>query len=164
MSNLERKSVIKVSAILDRINHPEKVIELTKTARSALDAAHALKVPVGAIVKTLVFVINSKTKEVPVVTLVAGDKKCNTEMLPNILDIEGIVVRPDARRVKEITGYSIGGVSPLGLPKELDLIIDTSLKRFQKLWSAAGHPHCVFAATFAQLSQITGAIESDDVI
>ena len=153
-----------MTTILDQINHPEKVIELTETARSALDAAHALKVPVGAIVKTLVFVINHKTKEVPIVTLVAGDKKCNTDMLPKILEIKGTVIRPDANEVKEITGYSIGGVSPVGLPKELDLIIDTSLKRFGKIWSAAGHSHCVFAATFAQLSKITNAIESDEVI
>ena len=153
-----------MASILTRINHPERVIELTETARSALDAANSLRVPVGAIVKTLVFTINSQTKEVPVVTLVAGDRQCDTDMLLKILDVRGTVMKPDANKVKQITGYSIGGVSPIGLPKALDLIIDTSLKRFEKIWSAAGHPHCVFASTFAQLSKMTNAIESDEIV
>ncbi len=119
--------------------------------------------PVGAIVKTLVFVICNESEEIPVVTLVAGDKKCKTNRLPKILNIKGTVIRPDANKAKEITGYSIGGVSPVGLPKELDLIIDTSLKRFNKVWSAAGHTHCVFAASFSQLRKMTNAIESDEI-
>ena len=63
--------------------------------------------------------------------------------------------------VKKITGYSIGGVSPIGLSKSIKLIIDTSLKRFDKIWSAAGHPHCVFSASFTQLKDITGALETE---
>ncbi len=93
----------------------------------------------------------------------AGDKKCNTSVLPKLLGISGVVVRPDADKVKIITGYSIGGVSPVGLPEALRLIIDTSLKRFKTIWSAAGHSHCVFAATYEQLVEITKATESEDV-
>ena len=148
---------------MEKIRHREEVIELIDTARSALDVANSLKVPIGAIVKTLIFVINNQSEETSIATLVAGDKKCKTNMLPKILNIKGIVIRPNANKVKELTGYSIGGVSPVGLPKELDLIIDTSLKRFDKIWSAAGHTHCVFAATFEQLSKMTNAIESDEI-
>ena len=79
------------------------------------------------------------------------------------MNIKGTVIRPDANKVKKITGYSIGGVSPVGLPKELDLIIDSSLKRFNKVWSAAGHTHCVFASSFLQLKRMTNAIESDEI-
>ena len=139
------------------------VIELEEIARSAVDAANSLDVEVGAIVKTLVFVIRRQTHEIPVIALVAGDKRCNTDAFIKLLDIEGKIVKPDADRVKEITGYSIGAVSPIGLPNELHLIIDSSLKRFETIWSAAGHTHCVFAATYKQLKEMTNATESDEI-
>ena len=139
------------------------VIELEETARSAVDAANSLDVEVGAIVKTLVFVIRRQTHEIPVIALVAGDKRCNTDAFIKLLNIEGKIVKPDADRVKEITGYSIGAVSPIGLPNELHLIIDSSLKRFETIWSAAGHTHCVFAATYKQLKEMTNATESDEI-
>ena len=73
------------------------------------------------------------------------------------------MIRPDANKVKNITGYSIGGVSPIGLPLNIDIIIDTSLKRFEILWSAAGHPNCVFNSTFNELKYFTKATESDGI-
>ena len=117
--------------------------------------------PVGAIVKTLIFLIDDHAKNYPVVALVSGDKLCNTRAIPKVLNIEGKVRRPDADIVKDITGYSIGGVSPIGLPDGISIIMDTSLKRFDKIWSAAGHTHCVFPATFYELKDMTGAEESD---
>jgi|TARA_B110000263_G_scaffold246143_1_gene256770 prolyl-tRNA editing enzyme YbaK/EbsC (Cys-tRNA(Pro) deacylase) len=161
MSNLEKKTVKKVSDFLKNVRHPEMVIELSETARTAQDAANALLVPVGAIVKSLLFIINNENKEIPVVTLIAGDKKCKIELISKVLDVSGTVRRPNAEEVKKITGYSIGGVSPIGLSKSIKLIIDTSLKRFDKIWSAAGHPHCVFSASFTQLKDITGALETE---
>ncbi|MEL0232694.1 MAG: YbaK/EbsC family protein, partial [Hyphomicrobiales bacterium] len=123
----------------------------------ALDASLALNVPVGAIVKTLIFLIQSREAETPVITLISGDRLCNTKILAQLLNVEGKVIRPDADTVKSITGYSIGGVSPIGLPKELNIIADSSLKRFKKIWSAAGHPYCVFGSTFDELISLTGA-------
>jgi prolyl-tRNA editing enzyme YbaK/EbsC (Cys-tRNA(Pro) deacylase) len=161
MSNLEKKTVKKVSDFLKNVRHPEMVIELSETARTAQDAANALLVPVGAIVKSLLFIINNENKEIPVVTLIAGDKKCKIELISKVLDVSGTVRRPNAEEVKKITGYSIGGVSPIGLSKSIKLIIDTSLKRFDKIWSAAGHPHCVISASFTQLKDITGALETE---
>tara|TARA_B100001029_G_C14733781_1_gene271776 strand:+ start:112 stop:561 length:450 start_codon:yes stop_codon:yes gene_type:complete len=143
--------------------HGHNVIELKDTARSAADAATALDVPVGAIVKTLVFIISDNNHNTPVIALVAGDKQCRTDMLPRVLGCCGEVIRPRADIVKEITGYSIGGVSPLGLPEKLDVILDASLKRFETIWSAAGHTHCVFPATFVQLANMTKSIESDQI-
>ena len=161
MSNLEKKTVRKVSNFLKNFCHPEMVIELSETARTAQDAANALQVPVGAIVKSLLFIINNDNKEIPVVTLIAGDKKCKIELISKVLGVSGTVRRPNAEEVKKITGYSIGGVSPIGLSKSIKLIIDTSLRRFDKIWSAAGHPHCVFSASFSQLKDITGALETE---
>ena len=163
ISHLDKKSVKKVISILQSNNHPMNVIQLEETARSATDAANSLNVKVGAIVKTLVFILRSQKHEIPVVALVAGDKRCNTDTFIKLLDTKGKMVKPDANRVKEITGYSIGGVSPIGLPNELHLIIDSSLKRFETIWSAAGHTHCVFAATYRQLKDMTNATESDEI-
>ena len=163
ISHLDKKSVKKVISILQSNSHPMNVIELEGTARSAIDAANSLDVEVGAIVKTLVFVIRRQNHEIPVIALVAGDKRCNTDAFIKLLNIEGKIVKPDADRVKEITGYSIGAVSPIGLPNELHLIIDSSLKRFETIWSAAGHTHCVFAATYKQLKEMTNATESDEI-
>jgi prolyl-tRNA editing enzyme YbaK/EbsC (Cys-tRNA(Pro) deacylase) len=157
MSNLDKKSVLKVVNELNKLNHSSSVIELQDTARSALDASLALNVPVGAIVKTLIFLIQSRESETPVITLISGDRLCNTKILAQLLNVEGKVIRPDADTVKSITGYSIGGVSPIGLPKELNIIADSSLKRFKKIWSAAGHPYCVFGSTFDELISLTGA-------
>jgi prolyl-tRNA editing enzyme YbaK/EbsC (Cys-tRNA(Pro) deacylase) len=157
MSNLDKKSVLKVVNELNKLNHSSSVIELQDTARSALDASLALNVPVGAIVKTLIFLIQSREAETPVITLISGDRLCNTKILAQLLNVEGKVIRPDADTVKSITGYSIGGVSPIGLPKELNIIADSSLKRFKKIWSAAGHPYCVFGSTFDELISLTGA-------
>ena len=148
---------------MQNIGHSETVSELSDTARTAKDAASALKVPVGAIVKSLIFMIHNERQEIPVITLISGDKKCFTDMIPKVLNVEGSVRRPDAKQVKEITGYSIGGVSPIGLPANIEMIIDSSLRRFDRIWSAAGHTHCVFATTFIQLKEMTGALESDEV-
>ena len=148
---------------MKKIGYFGTVFELSDTARTAKDAAIALKVPVGAIVKSLIFLIHSERQEIPVVTLISGDKKCLTDMIPKVLSVEGKVRRPDAKQVKEITGYSIGGVSPIGLPANTEMIIDSSLRRFDRIWSAAGHTHCVFSASFIQLKEMTGALESDEI-
>lgn len=157
MANLDKKSVLKVREALSALGHPEPVIELTDTARSAEDAAAALGVPVGAIVKTLIFHIVEGEVITPIIALVAGDRQCKTEQLPTVLGLSGTVQRPDAKQVKALTGYSIGGVSPIALPPELAMLIDASLSRFDKIWSAAGHTHCVFPATYEQLIQMTNA-------
>ena len=164
LSNLNKKSVQKVISILEKIGHPNPVIELKETARSAAEAATSLNVQVGAIVKTLLFLIENKNGRIPIIVLVAGDNKCNTEVLPKIINLEGRVIRPNAESVKKITGYSIGGVSPVGLPREIKIIIDTSLKRFENVWSAAGHPYCVFSSTFSELLKITKAVQSENII
>ena len=139
------------------------MVELTDTARSALDASKALGVPVGAIVKTLIFIIQNDDEVTPIVCLISGDMLCDTSQISQVLNIDGKVNRPDADTVKDITGYSIGGVSPIGLPENIGIIMDSALARFDKIWSAAGHTHCVFPATFNQIHEMTNAIVSDDI-
>jgi prolyl-tRNA editing enzyme YbaK/EbsC (Cys-tRNA(Pro) deacylase) len=95
-------------------------------------AAEALDVEVGQIVKSLVFLRD----DVPVVVLCAGDRRVDAERLG--------LVAASAERVRTVTGFSIGGVPPLGHDLELPTTIDQSLRRFDILWAAAGTPHDVF--------------------
>ena len=128
------------------------VIELAETARTAVAAAAALGVPLGAIVKSLVFTIDGA----PVMALIAGDRRCATKSLPGAFGMSGLVMRADADRVRQTTGFAIGGVAPLGHPVPLPTAIDDSLGRFETVYAAAGHPFFVFPTTMLELSLLTG--------
>jgi prolyl-tRNA editing enzyme YbaK/EbsC (Cys-tRNA(Pro) deacylase) len=108
------------------------VVRLSDSARTAPLAAAAVNVEVGQIVKSLVFIREGE----PVVVLCAGDRRVDAERL-------GLSPAP-ADVVRAATGFSIGGVPPLGHDRELPTIIDESLRRFDVVWAAAGTPHDVF--------------------
>lgn len=158
---LSHSSVQHVTACLARADHPHQVIALEDTARSAEEAAAGLGVETGAIVKTLMFVTGEV--EDPVMALVAGDRQCDVKALASLTGSGAPCRRPDAARVKAATGYAIGGVSPIGLPDDVPVFMDSSLFRFETVWSAAGHPHCVFQASPAALQQLCGASLCDDI-
>ena len=100
---------------------------LEKTARTANDAATALGCKVGAIVKSLLF----KSQSSFFLCLVSGDKKCSLNKLKKILGEKDISMA-NADQVKEVTGFTIGGVSPVGHLQQLDIFIDEQLNRFNK--------------------------------
>jgi prolyl-tRNA editing enzyme YbaK/EbsC (Cys-tRNA(Pro) deacylase) len=109
-----------------------EVVTLSDSARTAALAAAALGVEVGQIVKSLVFLLG----EQPVLVLCAGDRR---------VDAERLGLSPaNADVVRSATGFSIGGVPPLGHETELPTTIDESLRRFAVVWAAAGTPHDVF--------------------
>ena len=109
-----------------------------------------LRVFFGAIVKSLLFRVNESF----VLCLVSGDKRCSLNKLKKILDEKDVsMANPD--EVKKITGYTIGGVSPVGHLNELKIYIDTNLERFTNVFAAAGHPNCVFEIEFNQLTNLT---------
>jgi prolyl-tRNA editing enzyme YbaK/EbsC (Cys-tRNA(Pro) deacylase) len=152
VSRLAHPAVRRVQAALAEKGSKAEVIELANTARTAEDAARALGVEVGAIVKSLVFTIDGA----PVMALIAGDRRCDTKALPAALGRSGLVLRADAERVRAATGFVIGGVAPLAHPTALPTVIDDSLGRFDVVYAAAGHPHCVFPTTVLELSLLTG--------
>jgi prolyl-tRNA editing enzyme YbaK/EbsC (Cys-tRNA(Pro) deacylase) len=149
---LARESVRRVQAALAAGGSVAQVIALAATARTAADAAASLGVPVGAIVKSLVFAIDGRA----VLALVAGDRQCDVARLPAALGLTGTAGRADADLVKQATGFSIGGVAPLGHPAPIPTAIDASLGRFETVYAAAGHPHCVFATSLGELERLTG--------
>ena len=159
MSNLETPSVQRVRKALIDAGLGDRVVELDATARTAMDAAQALDCDLGQIVKSLVFAIDRRI----VMALVAGDMRCLEQNLPKVYFMEGEVRRAEAGEVKAATGFSIGGVSPVGLSQAMPIAIDRSLKRFETLYAAAGHPHCVFSLSIPELKRLTGGIVSYNI-
>ena len=153
---LEKENVKRVSEFLKKFNLSLSVIILEQTARTAKDAANALKCEVGAIVKSLVF----KAEDSFLLCLVAGDKRCSLNKIKKILNKKDVCMA-DAVQVKSQTGFSIGGVSPIAHLNNLKILVDSSLSRFNNVFAAAGHPNCVFKITYLDLIKITNGTEKE---
>ena len=156
MTLLDKEPVKRVQGILSNFDSAKKVIVLNTSARTALEAASSLGCEVGAIVKSLLF----KTENSFILCLVAGDKKASLNKIKKTLNIKDASMAP-ADDVKNITGYTIGGVSPVGHLSKIDIFIDNSLERFTSLFAAAGHPNCIFKISFTDLQKITNGSIKD---
>mgnify|MGYP001285908762 CR=1 FL=1 len=155
MSILDKEAVKRVEKVLKDFNSKLNIILLDTSARTALEAASSLNCEVGAIVKSLLF----KTENTYTLCLIAGDKKASLNKIKKTLNIKDASMA-SADEVKNITGFTIGGVSPIGHLKKINIYIDNSLERFDDLYAAAGHPNCVFKINFSELQRITnGSIE-----
>ena len=150
MKWLDKEPVKRVEKYLKDFNQSLEVIVLENSARTAQDAATALGCDVGAIVKSLLF----KTEDSFILCLVAGDKRCSLTKLKKTKNKKDISMA-SPEEVKTQTGYTMGGVSPVGHLNKLEIFIDESLKRFIDLFAAAGHPNCVFKIDFSSLQKIT---------
>ena len=150
MALLLKEPVKRVQKLLVEFDQNQEVIVLDSSARTALEAASSLDCEVGAIVKSLLF----KTEQNYTLCLVAGDKKASLNKIKKILDIKDASMA-SADDVKNVTGFTIGGVSPIGHLNKIDILIDLSLDRFNELFAAAGHPNCIFKISFENLSKIT---------
>ena len=150
MTLLDKEGVKRAEKSLKEFDSKQNVIILKSSARTALEAAASLNCEVGAIVKSLLF----KTDNTFTLCLVAGDKKASINRIKNELNIKDISMA-SAKEVKDVTGFTIGGVSPVGHLNKIDIFIDNSLERFNSLYAAAGHPNCVFKITFTDLQKIT---------
>ena len=147
---LDKEPVKRAEKSIKEFDPNLKIVCLEQTARTAQDAATALGCNVGAIVKSLLF----STGDNFVLCLVSGDKRCSLNKLKKTLDEKDVsMANPD--EVKKVTGYTIGGVSPVGHLKKVKIYIDTNLERFTTVFAAAGHPNCVFKIEFNQLANLT---------
>jgi len=159
MSSLKADSVKRVQAALEEAGIKARVTALAETARSAQEAANSIGTELGSIVKSLVFVVGQQ----PVMVLVSGDRRCKDSNLARLLNLDGDVRRADADTVRAVTGFAIGGVAPVGLKRRLPVLIDAGLQRFDTVYAAAGHPHCVFATTVVDLARATGGTISEAI-
>ena len=156
MTLKDKEPVKRVEKIIKKFDENLSISVLKTSARTALEAASSLNCNVGAIVKSLLF----KTDDNYALFLIAGDKKASLKKIKKNLKFSDVSMA-SADEVKSITGYSIGGVSPVGHIKNIDIYIDKSLERFDFLFAAAGHPNCIFKISFLDLKKITKGVIED---
>lgn len=146
-----KTAVERVIAALRAAGVDADVTEFAQSTRTAEEAAAAVGATVGQIVKSLVFLAG----ETPVLALVSGANRAGTERLAAVAG--ATIRRADADAVRAATGYSIGGVPPIGHATPLRTFLDADLMRYEVVWAAAGTPNAVFPITPAELQHISGA-------
>jgi len=152
---LNKESVQRVVKTLKNFDDSLKVDVLNTSARTANDAAMSLKCEVGAIVKSLLL----RTENNFLLCLVSGDKRCSLNKVKKILNLKDVSMA-DPEEVKNETGFSIGGVSPIAHLKKNKVLIDISLSRYEYVYAAAGHPNTIFKINYKQLIKLTeGTVE-----
>lgn len=125
--------------------------EFAQSTRTAAEAAAAIGVELGQIVKSLVFNVDGA----PVMALVSGDRQLDEAKLAAVGGGTQ-ATRPDAEAVRAATGFPVGGVPPFGHSQTLRLFVDEGLLRYDEVWAAAGTPHVNFAVHPQVLADATG--------
>ena len=150
---LEKAAVKRVAqALIDhKMNGQIKV--LNDSARSAAEAASALGIEVGQIASSILFKLPDDS---PLLVITSGRHRVDTDLVASQLGVASLG-RVDADYVKEKSGFSIGGVSPIGWLNPATIIIDVALNDYEIIWAAAGHPHTVFPTTYKELLEKTSA-------
>ena len=151
---LEKAPVKRVAAAMVERSISGPITVLSESARTAQDAASSLGIEVGQIASSLIFKIPDG-KVLLIIT--SGRHRVDTELVAQYLSVSELL-RVDATFVKDFSGFSIGGVSPLGWINQPDItLIDEALNEYEAIWAAAGHPHAVYPTSFAELAACTGA-------
>jgi prolyl-tRNA editing enzyme YbaK/EbsC (Cys-tRNA(Pro) deacylase) len=151
---LNNPSVIRVTALLKELGCSGEVTILSDSARTALDAANALGIEVGQVASSIVFKLPSGN---PLLVITSGRHRVDTELVAKNIGVEKLH-RADADFVKNASGFSIGGVSPVGWVNQPEItLIDQALNDYNVAWAAAGHPHSVYPTSFSELARVTGA-------
>ncbi len=146
------EGVQRVAAALQAHGHPHMPRMLDDAARTAQQAADVLGILVGQVVKSIIF--RRKIDDAAVLVITSGDRRVDEKKVEAHV---GKIGRADAGFVKERTGFSIGGVSPIAHATPPVTLIDQDLLRFEVVWAAAGHPHGVFPLHPTDLERLTGA-------
>ena len=152
-SVLQTPSVQRVSAKLKELGVQGEINVLSDSARTAQEAADALGILVGQVASSIVFKLDDES---PLLVITSGRHRVDTKLVAEKLGVEKLH-RVDADYVKEKSGFSIGGVSPVGWVNPATILIDEALNDYEVVWAAAGHPHSVYPTTYAELIKCTGA-------
>ena len=150
---LEKAAVKRVAAALIEHGCAGEIKVLSDSARTAAEAASALGIEVGQIASSLIFKLPDGS---PLLIITSGRHRVDTDLVARNLGIEKLG-RVDADYVKENSGFSIGGVAPLGWVSSATILIDQALNDYVVVWAAAGLPHAVYPTTFAELVKVTSA-------
>jgi len=154
MDGIKEKAAVKrvIAALADHGLIGEVQV-LSDSARTAQEAASALGIEVGQIASSLIFKLPDDS---PLLVITSGRHRVDTDLVAKNLGIDKLA-RVDADYVKEKSGFSIGGVAPIGWVFPATILIDQALNDYEVVWAAAGHPHAVYPTTFAELLECTGA-------
>jgi prolyl-tRNA editing enzyme YbaK/EbsC (Cys-tRNA(Pro) deacylase) len=151
---LERASVIRAAEAMKSLGVQGSIVALSESARTAQEAADALGVEVGQIASSLIFTLPTGGA---LLIITSGRHRVDTNLVAQKLQIDSLG-RVNADFVKEKSGYSIGGVSPLGwISKPEIILIDEALSDYEVVWAASGHPHAVYPTSFSELVANTSA-------
>jgi prolyl-tRNA editing enzyme YbaK/EbsC (Cys-tRNA(Pro) deacylase) len=151
---LEKAAVKRFKEAADSLGVKGEINILAETARTAIDAANGLGIEVGQIASSLIFKLPSGN---PLLIITSGRHRVDTELVAKNLNIPELG-RADANYVKDVSGYSVGGVSPIGWVSTPEItLIDEALNDYEVVWAASGHPHAVYPTSYAELITCTGA-------
>jgi prolyl-tRNA editing enzyme YbaK/EbsC (Cys-tRNA(Pro) deacylase) len=151
---LEKAAVRRFQEAATKLGVKGEVNILAETARTAIDAANGLGIEVGQIASSLIFKLPSGN---PLLIITSGRHRVDTDLVAKNLGITELG-RADANYVKEVSGYSVGGVSPIGWTSQPEItLIDEALNDYPVVWAASGHPHAVYPTSFDELVKCTGA-------
>ena len=151
---LEKAAVRRFKEAADSLGVKGEINILAETARTAIDAANGLGIEVGQIASSLIFKLPSGN---PLLIITSGRHRVDTELVAKNLGLPELG-RADANYVKEVSGYSVGGVSPIGWITTPEItLIDQALNDYEIIWAASGHPHAVYPTSYAELITCTGA-------
>ncbi len=154
MANIfDAPSVQRVRATLEKSGFTSEIRVLSESARSAAEAATGLGIEVGQVASSIVFKLPTGD---PLLVITSGRHRVDTHLVAHKLGVEKLH-RADADYVKQVSGFAIGGVSPLAWTSTPTILIDIALSDYEIVWAAAGHPHAVFSTTYGQLISITEA-------
>lgn len=146
----DHPSVARVRETLASHGLEDRIEVLSDSTRTAVEAASALGVEVGQIASSLLFHVDGD----PVLVIASGAKRVNTEALSALYE-DAPVTKPDARSVRDATGFAIGGVAPIAHVSPVTVVVDVSLREFDEVWAAAGHPYAVFRTSYDELLHLT---------
>ena len=151
---LEKAAVKRFKEAADSLGVTGEINILAETARTAIDAANGLGIEVGQIASSLIFKLPSGN---PLLIITSGRHRVDTDLVAKNLEIPELG-RADANYVKEVSGYSVGGVSPIGWITTPEItLIDQALNDYEIVWAASGHPHAVYPTSYTELIACTGA-------
>jgi prolyl-tRNA editing enzyme YbaK/EbsC (Cys-tRNA(Pro) deacylase) len=151
---LEKAAVKRFKEAADSLGVKGEINILAETARTAIDAANGLGIEVGQIASSLIFKLPSGN---PLLIITSGRHRVDTDLVAKNLNIAELG-RADANYVKEVSGYSVGGVSPIGWVSTPEItLIDEALNDYEVVWAASGHPHAVYPTSYSELIACTNA-------
>jgi prolyl-tRNA editing enzyme YbaK/EbsC (Cys-tRNA(Pro) deacylase) len=145
------KNAQSIQDLLIEKNLEARVLELPDSTRTAEEAAKTIGCQVAQIAKSLIF--RAKATQQPILVLASGINRVNEKTIA--LHVGEEIIKADADFTREVTGYAIGGIPPIGHKQKIETYIDQDLFQYNELWAAAGTPHAVFCLKSSILQDLT---------